>query len=126
MGKGKLTQNKVHLEEHEYQTVKLLLEEGHDIELIPPSNIKGYHSPDIVMDGTPWEMKAPIGNGKYTAQNIIQAAAQQSGNIIIDLRRCKMPEDKAINAFKREFSISKRMKVMKIINKNGEILDFPK
>jgi hypothetical protein len=46
MNKGKLIQNGVHLQEHEYATVKFFLELGYDIELIPPSQIKSLHSPD--------------------------------------------------------------------------------
>ena len=45
MEKGKLKQNGVHLEEHEYNTVKYLLESGYDVELIPPSKIKHLQMP---------------------------------------------------------------------------------
>jgi len=45
MEKGKLKQNGVHLEEHEYNTVKYLLESGYDVELIPPSKIKHPQMP---------------------------------------------------------------------------------
>ena len=123
MNKGKLIQNGVHLQEHEYATVKFFLELGYDIELIPPSQIKSLHSPDFIMMGLPWEMKAPKGNGKYTAQNIIQAAAHQSNNIIIDLRRCKMLDNKAIVSYTKEFEKNKSIKRMKIITKSKEVLD---
>ena len=88
MKKGTLKPNGVHLQDHEYVTVKLLLENGFDVELIPPSQIKH--------------------------------------NVIIDLRRCKMSEEKAINDFKKEFSVSKHFRQMKIITKSAEILDFSK
>ena len=91
MKKGKLTQNGVHLQDHEFVTVKLFLVMGYDIELIPKSQIKGYRQPDIMMDGVAWEIKAPIGNGKKTIQNIMQGASEQSRNVIIDLFRSKMP-----------------------------------
>ena len=124
--KGKLTQNKVHLQDHEYITVKLFLDMGYDVELIPKSQIAKYRQPDIIMGGLAWELKAPIGNAKYTIQNTIQDAAKQSRNVIIDLRRCKMEEDKAICGFKREFDHSKHLRRMKIIKKNVEILDYTK
>ena len=91
MKKGILIQNKVHLKEHEYKTVKLLLENGYDIELIPPSVIKGLRMPDIMMKGVAWEIKSPEGNGKNTIKNTAQNASHQSENIIIDLRRTKIP-----------------------------------
>ena len=36
---------------HEYETVKLLLENGYSITLIPPMQIKGMNTPDIMFDG---------------------------------------------------------------------------
>lgn len=119
-----MTQNGVHLASHEFDTVRLLLDNGFDIELIPPSRIKGLHLADFMMQGLPWEMKAPEGNGKYTVQNTMQNAAQQSENVIIDLRRCRMREEQAVKDFEQEYRKSKRIKRMKIIKKNAEILDF--
>ena len=126
MEKGKLTQNNVHLQDHEFATVKIFLEQGYDIELIPRSQIKYYRTPDMMMNNIPWEIKAPQGDGKYTAQNTLQGAAGQSRNVIIDLRRCKMSEDIAIKKFEQEFKKSKSIKQMKIVKKNTEILDFRK
>ena len=126
MEKGKLIQNGVHLEEHEWKTVKYFLEQGKDVELIPNSQIKNYHMGDIMLEGIDWEMKAPIGDGKYTVQNIMQAAVQQSNNIIIDLRRSKMVEEKAIREYVREFKGSKGARRLRIIKKSGETLDFLK
>ncbi len=79
-----------------------------------------------MMDGIPWETKSPVGKGKRTVQNKIQEAVQQSCNIIIDLRRSKMLEDKALKAYEREFYNCKGLKRMKIIKKDGELLDFHK
>lgn len=124
MSKGILMQNGVHLEEHEYKTVKLFLELGYDIALLPKSVIKDYHQGDFIMDGVEWETKAPIGKGKYNVQNKIQEAARQSSNVIIDLRRSKMIEEKAVSLYKQEFFKSNSLKRMKIIKKNNEVLDF--
>lgn len=124
--KGKLKQNKVHLREHEYETVKLFLKNGYDVELIPPSQIKGLRMPDIMLEGVAWEMKAPEGDGKRTIMNTIQNASHQSTNIIIDLRRCKISDDIAINEIKMHFSLSKRLRRLKIVTKDEEILDIRK
>ncbi len=126
MGKGNLKQNGVHLQDHEYATVKLFLELGYDIELIPRSQIRYYRTPDMMMNNTPWEIKAPQGDGKYTVQNTMQGAAGQSRNVIIDLRRCKMQEEQAIKKFVQEFNKSKSIKRMKIVKNNAEILDYGK
>jgi hypothetical protein len=56
MNKGKLIQNGVHLEDHEYKTVKYLLNLGYDVELISPTLAKNVNSADILMGGVTWEM----------------------------------------------------------------------
>ena len=124
--KGKLTQNKVHLNEHEYQTVKLLLENGFDVELIPPSKIQGLRMPDIMMLGVAWEMKSPEGNGKNTLKNAIQNASHQSESIIIDLRRTSIQDQAAVKELEKRFKLSRRLKRMKIICKDENILDYKK
>ena len=124
MAKGKLIQNNVHLQDHEYATVKLFLDLGIDIELIPKSQIAKYRQPDIMMGGIAWEIKAPIGVGKKNIENVIQGASEQSRNIIIDLFRSKMAETEAIKGYEHYFIKSKRIRRMKIIKKNREIIDY--
>ena len=106
MDKGKLTQNGVHLKEHEYRTVKTFLENGYDIELIPTHEIKGLRMPDIMLLGLPWEMKAPQGEGKNLFKNTVQNASHQAQNIIIDLRRCKANEERALKELRQYFTFS--------------------
>ena len=124
--KGTLTQNGVHLEDHEYETVKTFLENGHDVELIPPSQIKDVHTPDVLIDGVPWEMKSPTGNGKNTIQNIMHKASRQSGNVIIDLRRCERDKERAENEILNALNDSKKIRKVKIVTSDGEILDISK
>ncbi len=126
MGKGHLKQNDVHLQDHEYTTVKLLIENGFDIELIPPSQIKNLKIPDMILQGVPWEMKSPVADGKYTIKNIVQNASHQSENILIDLRRCKISDEIAIKQIRHFFELSKRIRRVKIITKDGGILDYSK
>ena len=76
------------------------------------------------MKGIAWEIKAPIGTGKKNIENIMQGAAEQSRNIIVDLFRSKMSEDEAIKGYDQYFKQSKRVKRLKIIKKNREIIDF--
>ena len=126
MEKGLLKQNGVHLQEHEYKTVKLFLEKGIDVELIPQSRITKLRQPDIMMGGVAWEIKAPMGTGKNNIENTLQGASGQSRNIIVDLSRSKMYEEEAIKGYGQYFKNSKRIKRLKIIKKNREIVDFYK
>ena len=124
--KGKITPNGVVLEAHELATVVFFTELGHDVELIPRSNIEGLHLPDIIMDGLKWEIKAPKGEGKWVIKNTIQRAQHQSENVIVDLRRVKIPQEKCVNALEREFKHSKRLKRLIIITKSRHLLEFHK
>lgn len=126
MEKGILKQNGVHLEDHEYETVKLFLDLGYDIELIPPSKIKGLQMPDLMLQGIPWEMKSPKGSGKNTIKHTLQNAGHQSSNIIVDLRRCKLPEPIAQRDLNYYFKISKRIRRMKVVINEEKIVDYSK
>ena len=125
MEKGKLQQNGVHLQEHEYATVKLFLETGYDVTLIPPVQAKGTNTPDFEMLGIIWEMKSPQGKSRNTIKHTFQNAGHQSSNVIIDLQRCKLSDDEALKEIKYHYGISKRIKRLKVIMKDKKIIDIP-
>ena len=124
--RGKITPNGVVLEHHENATAVFLTEQGFDVDLIPTSNIEGVHTPDIKMNGLEWEMKAPIGEGKYLMANTIQKAVKQSHNVIVDLRHTKRYQTKCLRELENEFRKSGSLKRLKIITKSGKTLDFEK
>lgn len=124
--KGRIVPNGVILNAHEYATVVFLTEQGYDVELIPKSNRKGVHTPDIKIDGIKWEMKAPIGEGNQLMKNTLQKALKQSTNIVVDLRRTKRHQTKCLRELEREFNNSKSIKRLKIITKTNKMLDFKK
>ena len=123
MKKGKIIPNGEVLKEHEMATVIFLTEMSYDIEFIPKSNIKGIHTADIIMMGLEWEMKSPKGDGKWLIKNTFQKAAHQSENIIIDLRRIKIKQDKCIEESEKQFRYSKRIKRLIIITKSKKVLE---
>ena len=124
--KGKIIPNGVVLKNHENATVVFLTELGFDIELIPTSNIKGVHTPDIKMSGIEWEIKTPIGEGKYLIPNTIQKAVKQSPNVIVDLRHTKRHQTKCLRELEKEFEKSKSLKRLKVITKAEREIDFIK
>ena len=126
MKKGKIIPNGVVLKTHENATVVLLTDVGFDVELIPKSNVKGVHTPDLIMSDLRWEMKSPKGEGKYLMANTIQRAVKQSQNVIVDLRRTKRYQDKCLSELRKEFEKSNSLKRLKVITKNKKILDFKK
>ena len=124
--RGRITPNGVVLKHHENATAVFLTEQGFDVELIPTSNVEGVHTPDIKMNGLKWEMKAPIGEGRYLMANTIQRAVKQSCNVIVDLRHTKRHQIKCIRELENEFRKSGSLKHLKIITKSGNTLDFEK
>ena len=99
---------------------------GIDVELIPKSNIKNVHTPDIRINRLEWEMKAPLGEGNQLMENTIQRALRQSQNVIVDLRHTKRHQAKCLKELEKQFISKKGIKRLKIITKNGRILDFEK
>ncbi len=113
-------------EPHEIMTANFFTGIGKDIEFIRPNLASGVKNPDIKMDGIKWEIKSPCGNSRATIEKIYKKAQLQSINIIFDLRRIGMPEEKAISKIKREFSLRPgKVKRVIIITKKAKILDLP-
>ena len=54
----------------------------------------------------------------------MQNAGHQSCNIIIDLRRCKLNPDAAIKDIELYYRLSKRIRKMKVIVNDLEIIDY--
>lgn len=124
---GNVVANEADLKPHELDTIYLLAKcFATKITPIPRSNIKGVHTPDIRMLGRKWEIKSPTGEGKWIINKRFHEALHQSPNIIFDLRRIKLNEEKAIRELKKEFSFSKTAKELIIITKKSKILDFKK
>lgn len=121
---GNLVRNSIRLELHEYEAVQILLHHFCDIELIQKSNIYGLRTPDMYIDGVPWELKSLRGTGKYVIVNLIQKAIRQSGNVIVDLRYSKIPEDKCIRELEKLFSERKQLKRLLVITKSKNVIDI--
>ena len=121
--KGRIVFNNRILEQHEYMTVAKLVEYGYEIEVIPPSFEKGIKSADIRMNGRIWEIKSPIGKGKWVIKNIMQKASHQSENVIIDLRRLRQyPQEKYIREAEQRFDSITRLRHLIIISNDGLII----
>lgn len=115
----------VFVEQHELDVAKVLNKLGKDVEFILPSRVKFSRTPDIKMDGLLWEIKSPKGSSSRTIENNLRTALKQSKNIIIDLRRIKIDETKAIFQIKEKFIKIKTIKKIIIIKKNSTLfLDF--
>lgn len=121
---GKIIPNGVSLEKHENDTVVYFTNLGEDIELIPPAKTTGSKKADFIMNGLEWEMKSPQSNGARTMEHAVRSASKQSENIIIDLRRSKLDDDRAIAQIKFHASKRTNIKRLIVITKNGSRIDI--
>lgn len=78
------------------------------------------------MDGQEWEMKSPTGKSKNTVERSFRKAAKQSANIIIDLRRLSMDQEKVLESCEKLFNASNRVRKMKIITKGDLLKEYNK
>lgn len=124
MKRGKIIPNGVSLEKHENNTVVYFTNLGFDIELIPAVADYGIKQPDFTMNGFSWEMKSPVNNGNRTIEHTVRSASKQSENIIIDLRRSKMDDDKAIAQIKFHTLRRTNIKKLIVITKKNEHIDI--
>lgn len=86
----------------------------------------GSHGgPDVKIGSVEWEIKSPDGSSPRTIQNNMRKAGHQSGNVVIDLRRVKIHQRRAVgyvgqfmagasSKFKRVIVITKLKKVLTI------------
>lgn len=122
MKSGRLKIDGVVLQPHEVATIDFLVSVGKTIKLVPTT----FHrkTADIKMDGKLWEIKSPRSAGKYTIEHAFEAASKQSENFILDLRRSKTLEQKALVKVEREAKYRTRLKRVVVITKDGRLLDI--
>lgn len=93
-----------------------------DVTFLRPSCQK---TPDLNINGAEWELKSPLGDGKNTIKNNLHNARKQSTNVIVDLRRIKMPQSKALSNIDYYFSSHRsQIKHLIVITKSEEILEI--
>ncbi len=108
------------VQQHELNVATILAETGEDVRFIPVSN--NYATPDIECMGLEWEIKSPRGSSSRTIENNIRLALKQSKNIIIDLSRLGMPEDKCLREIERQNKMVRGKHRIMVITKNKNII----
>ena len=111
-------------ESHEVQTALFLKKHGRKVVFLAPKNQNRIRTPDIKMDGKLWEIKSPVSAGKRTMEHALRSVTKQSPNVIIDLRRCKLTDERALHQI--SFTAKKRtaLKRLLIITKAQKIIDL--
>ena len=123
---GQTKYNNIKLEEHEINTLMLLNEFGYDIEVLRPMNTPNLNNPDIVMQGSIWEIKAPRSYNQKTLKERIRKASRQANKVIFDLRMIGQNRLEARDYLIQLFEGNSHMKRMIIIIDEEKILDIIK
>lgn len=121
---GRVNKNGVKLYPHEDSTALHLTQFGFDVEYIMPRHIYKSTNPDFLVNGTIWETKSPEGNGKNTIKHQFDGTSKQADKIILDLRRIKLPAEKAERQAMARFEKAINIKRLLLITKSGRVLDI--
>jgi hypothetical protein len=79
-------------------------------------------TPDISIRGVEWEIKSPKGKSDNNIQKNMREAGHQSNNIVIDLRRSKLHQSRAVGYINLYLSNPNHLKRVLVIAKNGKVL----
>lgn len=79
-------------------------------------------TPDVSIQGIEWEIKSPVGASANNIQKNMREAAAQSENIVIDLRRSKLHQTRALGYIKQFTDRYKKLKRVLIITKSEQVL----
>jgi hypothetical protein len=107
---------------HEFLAATLLAEHFEaEVTFIRPSN---FRTPDFSFAGLKWELKSPTGGSSRTIENNMRAAREQSTNLIIDLSRIKIHQQRAISRINFFLSKPNQFKSVIVITKTKKIIEI--
>ncbi len=84
----------------------------------------GRKTADYYIEGKYWELKTPRGNSKRTVQHVLQKAARQSVNVVIDIGSSKMTTKIASSRVKYEWKFIPRIKRILLVSKDKKIVEL--
>lgn len=85
----------------------------------------GVKNPDVEIDGEIWEFKAPRGaSEKNTISDQFKKARKQASRLVIDLRRCGLSDEVAIEQIERRFRGQTRITRVIVISHDGTVAAF--
>lgn len=74
---------------HELLTAWALSAAGHTVEFLPRIQGHKIKTPDILLNGSPWEIKCPQTDQIAAIERNIRRACKQSNRVVLDSRRMR-------------------------------------
>ncbi|MDR1421568.1 MAG: hypothetical protein LBI64_01725 [Coriobacteriales bacterium] len=93
-----------------------------DVQLI--RRVVNAKSADVLILGTVWEIKSPLGKGKRNIQHTLTDALKQSKCIVFDAKRSKLHMVKITNELQRQFRMTASMQRLLLIRKDKTVVEF--
>ena len=108
---------------HEIATARRLAAAGDDVTFRDTVYGQGVKNPDVeMMGGEIWEFKSPTGaSEKNTISDQFKRAGKQAHRLVIDLRRCGLPDDVSLAQIERRFNGQSRITDLLVIDHDGAI-----
>jgi hypothetical protein len=117
----------VNVWKHELSTANALAQAGYIVEFLPTKDIKDMKSPDILMDGEKWELKAPKTDKLSAIERNLKRATKQSGNVVIDSHRLQKIHDSTVQMFLlQKFKQQKTIKKLLFVDRKHQVIDISK
>lgn len=110
---------------HEMRTAEALANAGYTVEFIRKSEKDYEKTPDVLIDGILWEMKAPKSGKLHMVEQNLRRALKQSNNVVFDSRRMKGLPDAAIERELQKWS--KRLSSLQgllFVNRHAQVIDI--
>lgn len=108
------------VEPHELDTAAKIAARGHKVEFLPAANIQGVKTPDLLVDGEKWEMKAPQGSGRHTISHQMERASKQSDRLILDTSRTPLDDQQIVDEVRRRVIDGRSgIRIAWVVLKNG-------
>jgi hypothetical protein len=115
----------INIWKHELSTANALAQAGYIVEFLTTKDIKDTKSPDILMDGEKWELKAPKTDKLSAIERNLKRATRQSGNVVIDSHRLRKIHDSSVQEFLvRKFNQQKTIKKLLFVNRKHQVIDI--
>ena len=108
--------------QNEYNVAEILANYFHaDVYFVPRNN---YKTPDFKINGQFWELKSPVGKGKYNIENTLKRAKKQSRFIIYDSRLSKIHIRRIESELRRLSKDSSYIQKLLLIKKDGQLVEI--
>ena len=110
---------------HEYQTAVALARAGYNVTFIKKSNEEHEQTPDVLINGERWEIKAPKASNARAIDRNLRRALRQSTRIIIDARRMKdLPDSMVERELRKHAREMKSIQKLVFVNHRGDVVDI--